>query len=536
MNNRLSYEQQYLALCQDILENGVWVENERTGKKCLTKINHDFVYDASQPPPLLTTKQHFVTSAIAEVIGYWRQYTDAQEFADIGSPSWFSNAASTSWQNNPNCQGKTHLGDTYRFGEQGYFVEVEPAIFPVKEVKKTVTKTKKINYPTLPCNEDYIGKVFESCSSGKYEVVDYIGKSGDKRINYFQIRFLDTGTSLTIQKSQIRNGNIKDYNKASVYGIGVLGGDIPKEDRWLYKTWVHMLERCYVEHSVYYNLYGGNGVFVHDDWLNFKNFRQDVSKLENFYLAKEFPKEFTLDKDFFKSNMYSKNTCKWASKKEQALNTRNVKTYQVGDKYIKGVEFLRKELKMSRATVEKKLRLGEIDLAPDSVNISYCEVNPFKEIYCKLKNGVDDRRLIATAWLPHLQQKACLMPCAYEHIWSLLDGKLSLTVTQRSGDLPLGVPWNSVSFYFLLKLMAKITGTVPDKVYHKIVNVHIYEDQIEPLKKQLSRKPLDITPSLEINDWVHDLQDVIGNNLHAREFFTLTGYEHLGRIDFPFSE
>lgn len=83
--------------------------------------------------------------------------------------------------------------------------------------------------------------------------------------------------------------------------------------------------------------------------------------------------------------------------------------------------------------------------------------------------------------------------------------------------------------------MAKITGNVPDKVFHKIVNVHVYSDQVNPLMEQLSRVPLDINPVMDIADWVTTLDDVIGNDRHAKEYFTLTGYKHQGKITFPFS-
>jgi len=36
--------QQYLNLCQRIIDDGQWVENERTGKRCLTVINADLEY------------------------------------------------------------------------------------------------------------------------------------------------------------------------------------------------------------------------------------------------------------------------------------------------------------------------------------------------------------------------------------------------------------------------------------------------------------------------------------------------------------
>ncbi len=536
----LRYEDEYNKLCHRVLSEGFPVENKRTGKVCHTVINHDFVYDIGAGElPLLTNKQCFTVSAVAEVLGYLRQYTNAQQFADIGSPTWFSNAASPVWQNNPNCKGLTDMGEAYRFGEQGYFVEIQPKLFPVECVTTIHRESKNIHYPTLPSNEDYVGKTFESSTCGEYKVIRYLGNSTDKRINYFKIEFIETGTIMIIQKSQIRNGNIKDFNATSVYGVGVLGVELTEGDRWLYKTWQHMLERCYCKTSTYYNSYGGRGVFVDKSWLIFKNFKEDVTSLENFYIAKEYPKDYSLDKDFFKSNKYSKHTCKWSSRKEQAVNTRNVKTYEVttdeGVRYVRGLEALSNCLGVSKSTAVRKVSNEEIKLAPEDLHLSYCEVNPLKDIYCKLKNGVDDRRLISNAWLPHLQQKTCLVPCAYEHIWSLVGNKLSLTVVQRSGDLPLGIPFNSFSFAFLLKLMAKITGNVPDKVFHKIINVHVYEDQVEPLKEQLLRTPLDISPVLEISAWVDSLYDVVGDDKHAREYFTLTGYEHQGKIPFPFT-
>lgn len=49
---------QYLELCQRIIDEGVWVENERTGKRCLTVINTDLTYDVGANEfPLVTTRK-----------------------------------------------------------------------------------------------------------------------------------------------------------------------------------------------------------------------------------------------------------------------------------------------------------------------------------------------------------------------------------------------------------------------------------------------------------------------------------------------
>ena len=38
---------QYLDLCRRIVNEGEWVANERTGKRCLTVINADLEYDVA---------------------------------------------------------------------------------------------------------------------------------------------------------------------------------------------------------------------------------------------------------------------------------------------------------------------------------------------------------------------------------------------------------------------------------------------------------------------------------------------------------
>ncbi|MEL0615159.1 thymidylate synthase, partial [Marinomonas arenicola] len=51
---------QYLDLCQRIVDEGVSVENERTGKRCLTVINAVLTYDLSKGEfPLVTTRKSY---------------------------------------------------------------------------------------------------------------------------------------------------------------------------------------------------------------------------------------------------------------------------------------------------------------------------------------------------------------------------------------------------------------------------------------------------------------------------------------------
>ncbi|MCP4987970.1 MAG: hypothetical protein GY928_18535 [Colwellia sp.] len=102
----------FLNLGQKILDEGEWVENERTGVRCKTIIGHTM--EIGDEIPLLTTKQSFPVSAIAEIVGYLRGYTNAQDFANIQCPTWFVNANETqAWLDNPNREGEDDMGKVY---------------------------------------------------------------------------------------------------------------------------------------------------------------------------------------------------------------------------------------------------------------------------------------------------------------------------------------------------------------------------------------------------------------------------------------
>ena len=110
---------QYLDLCNRIIDKGTWVENERTGKRCLTVINADLVYNvAGNEFPLITTRKSFWKSAIAEMLGYIRGYDNAADFRKIGAKTWDANANDNqAWLNNPHRKGEDDMGRVY--GVQG---------------------------------------------------------------------------------------------------------------------------------------------------------------------------------------------------------------------------------------------------------------------------------------------------------------------------------------------------------------------------------------------------------------------------------
>jgi len=172
--------------------------------------------------------------------------------------------------------------------------------------------------------------------------------------------------------------------------------------------------------------------------------------------------------------------------------------------------------------------IGRAALRPDGST-----VDQLRKLVDNLSKGIDDRGEIMTFYSPGELHLGCLRPCMHTHTFSLLGDVLYLTSYQRSSDWPLGQVFNQVQVFALLRLIAHITGNKPSKTYHKIVNAHIYEDQLELMRDvQLAREPY-AAPQLHINPDIRTLEDL--ETWVTLDDFSVTGYEHHQAIKYPFS-
>ncbi|MBO6566973.1 MULTISPECIES: thymidylate synthase [Marinobacter] len=160
-------------------------------------------------------------------------------------------------------------------------------------------------------------------------------------------------------------------------------------------------------------------------------------------------------------------------------------------------------------------------------------IDQLRKVVNNLSKGIDDRGEIVTFYNPGEFHLGCLRPCMHTHNFSLLGDTLFLTSTQRSADWPLGISFNAPQCAALLAMMAQITGHKPGKVYHKIVNAHIYEDQVDLMRDvQLKREPYP-SPKFYINPNIRTLEDI--ETWVAVDDFEVTGYQHHEHIKYPFS-
>jgi len=138
-----------------------------------------------------------------------------------------------------------------------------------------------------------------------------------------------------------------------------------------------------------------------------------------------------------------------------------------------------------------------------------------------IKNNPNSRRIIINLWNPSQLDEVVLPACHTLYQFYVANGKLSLSMYQRSADISLGVPFNITSCAILLRIMAKCSNLDVGELVYSLGDTHIHLNHMDGMKIQLQREPRDF-PTLVIMKEINTVEDI--EKLEYKDF-KITGYK-----------
>jgi thymidylate synthase len=173
-------------------------------------------------------------------------------------------------------------------------------------------------------------------------------------------------------------------------------------------------------------------------------------------------------------------------------------------------------------------------------------IDQIQKLIQDIKTNPDSRRLMVNAWNVGELDQMVLPPChygfqvytreltEYERFHLALDDvnntniptrAISLMWNQRSVDTPLGLPFNIASYALLLMMIADEVNMVPEELIGNLGDCHIYLDQVDGVKEQLTRQPMSLS-KVTVQDGIY---------CSSPSDILLENYESHPSIKFPLS-
>jgi thymidylate synthase len=106
-------------------------------------------------------------------------------------------------------------------------------------------------------------------------------------------------------------------------------------------------------------------------------------------------------------------------------------------------------------------------------------------------------------------------PCHFTYVFNVQGDDLNVHLTQRSGDIALGIPFNIAGYAAITKAVAQQTGYELGEFSHTIVDAHIYAgqgdrgawyaDNLDTLQEKMARvQDEDGYTYLDVKQWIDD--------------------------------
>lgn len=117
-------------------------------------------------------------------------------------------------------------------------------------------------------------------------------------------------------------------------------------------------------------------------------------------------------------------------------------------------------------------------LAEKVVDVNGKKYNQVDYVIDQLKNNPANRRILTEIYNHKELHEMNLAPCVHEATFNVCNGKLNMTLNQRSNDTLAAGSWNVVQYATLLHMLAQSTGLKAGELLHVVTDSHCYDKHV----------------------------------------------------------
>ena len=419
----MNYEQ---AL-QYVLTNGV-ESDDRTGVGTLSVFGIQMRFDLSTDFPLITSKRVHWRSVVGELLWMLSGSTNNNDLEDRGVTIWREWADSVTGDLGP------VYGHIWRYTPTADFNQMIEVSVKRDEYADFVEPTPVFHKPIscdLNTEEIWAIEQLPSTDNPKYRVQL---KSG----------FI---TEITRPNWRALKSPVAiDGFARKTAGVGFLGAPGAYDPR-VYALWRNMMLRCYDKEHPNYHQYGQIGISVSPYWHSFERFNDSLRQVPLYTMWLNRPREYSLDKDYYGSKVYSPTTCVFLPHSLSTALSHDGSMVRIkGETYatfghFENVTGIRADYFKARIAAGRNYK----DYIPSDVEIikptagklfrQKFYIDQIKWVVDEIRKNPSSRRLIVSAWSPSLIDDMALPPCHTLFQLYVRDGKLSCHLYQRSADM-----------------------------------------------------------------------------------------------------
>ena len=499
-----------------------------------------FQYDISKGEfPITTLRPTALKGALGEILTIYRDQSNKQEDFIRNGVNWWGD-----WMNE-----KGDLGTAYAWNLEAEFND--DVLIPIE---RRLIQKKYFELVDPEKKQDLKNNVTIN-HNGRYNVLNEITKVDDRGVRFFKIQFIKSGYITEMRENFLCKSDGVDVYDRRTFNIGYLGfyknaSHISEKHKMTLKDkWENMFRRCYSSKYEHKSAY--ENVFVHQEWHSFENFLNTIIYVPQYFLAKRDDfKNWELDKDYYGSNGYSKDTCVFLKSSDNKIYTSGI-LCAYGEKLFTSYKDCAKFLSTHSRKVKEFVKgerentfpkeFYEVNLPNNIYARKRVSKNQISDLLCNLENDPFSRRHIISLFNYKHQEDKQLMECAYETLWSVREENdhffetksrfIDITLVQRSQDFAVTSSINPSQYIMLAMMVCNHltfkTGIKHEvgKLLHIVQNCHVYLRHMDAVSELLDRRPTGNQPKIEL------ICEPKLFHLHTIEDFKFSGLEGIEKIN-----